>query len=185
MPLLSAIGAGIDKPMEVPCTDKEHVYKATKFLHMVNEGKKLELGQSAAVIGGNNIAMEVARSLRRMGVQQVTVIYPRARIEMPANQRNIREAEREGVQFLLMASPVGICGISEDDSRLKLDLIRMKLGEPDKRGKREPIPIPESTNSINVDTVVSSLGQLAVEGGVPGGELEEGSGDFPQWYVCC
>jgi formate dehydrogenase major subunit len=168
-----AIGAGIDQPMNVPCTDKEHVYTATRFLHMVNEGKKLDLGRSAAVIGGNNIAMEVARSLLRMGVQRVTVIYPRARIEMPANQRNIREAEKEGVQFLLMASPVGICGISETESRLKLDLIRMKLGEPDKRGKREPMPISGSTNSLNVDTVVSSLGQLAVDGRLSGGELEQ------------
>jgi len=167
------IGACIDQPMDIPCTDKEHVYTATRLLHMINEGRKPELGQSAAVIGGNNIAMEVARTLRRMGVQQVTVIYPRARIEMPANQRNIKEAEKEGVQFLLMASPVGICGISETDTRLKLDLIRMKLGEPDKRGKREPVPIPGSTNSISVDTVVSSLGQMAVDGRMVGGELEE------------
>ena len=168
-----AVGAGIDQPMDVPCTDKDHVYTATQFLHLINEGKPLELGKRAAVIGGNNIAMEVARSLRRKGVEQVTVIYPRARIEMPANQRNIKEAEKEGVQFLLMASPVGICGLSENDSRLKLDLIRMKLGEPDKRGKREPLPIPDSTNSLSVDTVVSSLGQLAVDGLVRGGELEE------------
>ena len=168
-----AVGAGIDQPMDVPCTDKNHVYTATEFLHLINEGRNLELGKRAAVIGGNNIAMEVARSLRRNGVEQVTVIYPRARIEMPANQRNIREAEKEGVQFLLMASPVGICGLSESDSRLKLDLIRMKLGEPDKRGKREPLPIPDSTNSLSVDTVVSSLGQLAVDGKAIGGELEE------------
>ncbi len=168
-----AIGAGIDQPMHVPCTDREHVFSATRFLHMVNDGKKLDLGKSAAVIGGNNIAMEVARSLRRLGMQQVTVIYPRARIEMPANQRNIREAEKEGVQFLLMANPVGICGISETGSRLKLDLIRMKLGEPDKRGKREPIPIPDSGNAISVDTVVSSLGQLAVDENMPAGELEQ------------
>ncbi len=166
------IGATIDQPMNVPCTDREHVYTATKFLHKVNTGQQLELGESAAVIGGNNIAMEVARTLRRLGVQQVTVIYPRARIEMPANQRNIREAEKEGVQFLLMASPVGICGISDSGTRLKLDLIRMKLGEPDKRGKREPIPIPDSGNSISVDTVVSSLGQMAVDEYMPGGDLE-------------
>ncbi len=168
-----AVGAGIDQPMDVPCTDKGHVYTATEFLYLINEGKPLELGKRAAVIGGNNIAMEVARSLRRNGVEQVTVIYPRARIEMPANQRNIKEAEKEGVQFLLMASPVGICGLSENESRLKLDLIRMKLGEPDKRGKREPLPIPDSTNSLSVDTVVSSLGQLAVDGSVTGGALEE------------
>jgi formate dehydrogenase major subunit len=169
-----SIGAGVDAPMDVPCTDKEYVYTATDFLHRINEGEQLQLGDRAAVIGGNNIAMEVARSLRRMGVQQVTVIYPRAKIEMPANQRNIREAEKEGVQFLLMASPTNICGISKEETRLKLDLIRMKLGEPDKRGKRTPIPIPESNNSISVDTVVSSLGQSAVKDGkCTGGAIEE------------
>ncbi len=167
------IGATVDVPFDVPCTDKENVYTATNFLRMVNEGRELDLGRRAAVIGGNNIGMEVARSLIRQGVEQVTVIYPRARLEMPANQRNIREAENEGVQFLLMASPVGLCGTPEASNRLKLDLLRMKLGEPDKRGKRPVIPIPESTNSLGIDTVVSSLGQMAVNGVMKGGELEE------------
>jgi formate dehydrogenase major subunit len=167
------IGATVDVPFDVPCTDKDNIFTATSFLRMVNEGRELDLGHSAAVIGGNNIAMEVARSLIRYGVQQVTVIYPRARIEMPANQRNIREAEHEGVQFLLMASPIGLCGTPDENNRLKLDLIRMKLGEPDKRGKRPVIPIPDSTNSLGIDTVVSSLGQMAVHNGVMrGGELE-------------
>ncbi len=166
------IGATIDVPFDVPCTDKESVFTATNFLRMINEGRKLDLGRKAAVIGGNNIAMEVARSLVREGVEQVTIIYPRARLEMPANQRNVKEAEKEGVQFLLMASPSGLCAVPDDNNRLKLDLIRMKLGEPDKKGKRDILPIPGSTNSLSVDTVVSSLGQKAVDGVMPGGELE-------------
>ncbi len=167
------IGATVDEPLEIPCARKPHVYSATKFLRMVNEGKTIEPGQRAAVIGGNNIAMEVARSLVRLGVDDVTIIYPRAKIEMPANQRNIKEAENEGVQFLLMASPIEICGPAGNDSRLKLDLIRMKLGEPDKRGRREPIPIPGSKNSLYVDTIVTSLGQAAVKDHLNGGAIEE------------
>ena len=166
------IGATVDIPFDVPCKEKDNVFTATNFLRMINEGKKLDLGRHAAVVGGNNIAIEVARSLLREGVEQVTIIYPRARIEMPANQRNIREAENEGVQFLLMASPIGLCGTPDDHSRLKLDLIRMKLGEPDKRGKRPVMPIPDSTNSLGIDTVVSSLGQMAVNGVMRGAELE-------------
>ncbi len=166
------IGACVDVPFDVPCAEKENVYTATSFLRMINEGRELSLGRKAAVIGGNNIAMEVARSLVRRGVEQVTVIYPRARLEMPANERNIREAENEGVQFLLMASPVGICGTPDEKHRLKLDLLRMKLGEPDKKGKRPVIPIPESINSMGIDTVISSLGQMAVNGAMKGGELE-------------
>lgn len=167
-----AIGATVDVPFDVPCTDKESVYTAANFLRMINEGRKLNLGSKAAVIGGNNIAMEVARALVREGVEQVTIIYPRARLEMPANQRNVKEAEKEGVQFLLMASPSGLCAVLDDNNRLKLDLIRMKLGEPDKKGKRDILPIPGSTNSLSVDTVVSSLGQMAVDGTMAGGELE-------------
>ncbi len=167
-----AIGATVDIPFDVPCTDKENVYTASNFLRMINEGRKLDLGLKAAVIGGNNIAMEVARTLVREGVEQVTIVYPRSRLEMPANQRNVKEAETEGVQFLLMASPSGLCAVPDDNNRLKLDLIRMKLGEPDKKGKRAILPIPGSTNSLSVDTVVSSLGQMAVNGMMTGGELE-------------
>lgn len=166
------IGATVDVPFDVPCTDKQNVYTAAKYLRQINEGRDLELGRKAAVIGGNNIAMEVARSLLRQGVEQVTVIYPRARLEMPANQRNVKEAENEGVQFLLMASPSGLCAVPESNHRLKLDLIRMKLGEPDKKGKRDILPIPDSKNTLSVDTVVSSLGQMAVAGNMVGGELE-------------
>lgn len=167
-----AIGANIDEPLEIPCSEKPHVYPATKFLQLINEGREIEFGKSAAVIGGNNIAMEVARCLIRKGVENVTIIYPRAKIEMPAHQRNIREAAKEGVQFMLMVSPTEICGKSTEDARLKLDLIRMKLGEPDKRGRREPVPIPGSNTSIHVDTIVSSLGQTAVRDHIDGGEIE-------------
>ncbi len=167
------IGATVDVPFDVPCTDKEHVYTAANYLRMINEGRELELGRKAAVIGGNNIAMEVARSLLRQGVEQVTVIYPRARLEMPANQRNVKEAETEGVQFLLMASPSGLCAVPDKNYRLKLDLIRMKLGEPDKKGKRDILPIPDSMNTLGVDTVISSLGQRSVaEDRMLGGALE-------------
>ncbi|MDH3329634.1 MAG: FAD-dependent oxidoreductase, partial [Desulfobulbaceae bacterium] len=166
------IGACVDEPLEIPCSQKPNVYTSTKFLRMVNEGRELELGKRAAVIGGNNIAMEVARSLRRFGVNDVTIVYPRAKIEMPANQRNIREAENENIKFLLMASPIEICGPSDDQSRLRLDLIRIKLGEPDKRGRRETIPIPGSKNSLFVDTIVSSLGQMAVKELFIDGEIE-------------
>ena len=167
------IGATVDQPLDIPCAEKAHVYTAYDFLRAVNEGRQMDLGRRAAVIGGNNIAMEVARSLLRLGVDEVTVVYPRSKLEMPANQRNIREAEREGVQFLLMAAPVELCGEGGNAARLRLDLIRMKLGEPDKRGKREPIPIPDARTSLHVDSVVASLGQKAVTGDrLEWGELE-------------
>ncbi len=166
------IGAGVSQPLDIPCAENAHVYTATRFLRAINEGRTLDVGRRAAVIGGNNIAMEAARSLVRLGLEEVTIIYPRAKTEMPANQRNIREAENEGVQFLLMASPLDICGPANKKNRIRLGLIRMKLGEPDKRGRREPIPIPGSNHNLHVDFVVSSLGQMAVDGKFKGGELE-------------
>jgi len=169
---LMTIGAGVDEPLEVPGANLPKVLSATKFLRSVNENAiaPRSLGKRAAVIGGNNIAMEVGRCLMRLGVESVTVIYPRAKLEMPANQRNIKEAEREGVQFLLMASPIQI---RQTDRGLDLELIRMKLGEPDDKGIRYPEAVPGSNNLLHVDTVVSSLGQMALDE-TPrfGGELD-------------
>lgn len=168
-----ATGAGVDIPLEIPGVVNPHTYSAMKYLRQVAEGKNPDMGRRAAVIGGNNIAMEVARTLIRQGVAEVTVIYPRSRTEMPAHQRNIREAQKEGVQFLLMASPVTISDSVEQSTRLNLELIRMKLGEPDAKGVRQPEPIPGSSNTLQVDSIVSSLGQTAVDDKFIGGDLEK------------
>jgi len=169
--ILLATGTGLDRPLEIPGGRLPRVLTATKVLRDAAEGKRIKYGLRAAVIGGNNIAMEVARTLLRQGVDQVTVVYPRSQEEMVANQRVIREAEREGVQFLLMASPVQIC--ESDSGGLSVELVRMKLGEPDARGIRQPEAIAGSTNTITVDTLVTSLGQMACVDGFKGGELEE------------
>jgi len=166
---LISVGTWVTQPLDVLGATLPGVITATQFLKDCADGKTRDYGKRAAVIGGNNITMEVARSLLRRNVDQVTIIYPRAKTEMPANQRNIREAEKEGVQFLLMASPVEIKKVS---SRLEVQLIRMKLGEPDKRGVRHPVAIPGSTKRIHVDTLVSSLGQMSCEYGFKGDELE-------------
>lgn len=168
--ILVATGAGVDQRLDVPGCKLPQVQHAAAFLKDVATGHSRDYGKTAAVIGGNNIAMEVARSLLRQGVDQVTVIYHRAQEEMPANQRVIRQATGEGVQFLLMAAPVQV---SDDNGRLRLELVRMRLGEPDERGVRHPEAIPDSSNSLSVDTVISSLGQKATESGFSGGELEE------------
>lgn len=179
--IMLATGAGIDKPLEIPGGRLPQVLSAANFLKDVAVGKKRDYGHRAAVIGGNNIAMEVARSLLRQNVDEVTIIYPRSQEEMPANQRIIREAEKEGVQFLLMYSPVQICesdgtnasACKPGDAGLTVELVRMKLGEPDARGNRQPEAIPGTSNIIHVDTLVSSLGQMACYEGFKGGKLEE------------
>jgi len=166
---LIAIGAPVDLPLEIPGTSLPGVITASRFLKAVNTDQVGLCGRRAAVIGGNNIAMEAARSLIRTGVDEVTIIYPRAKTEMPANQRSIRQAQGEGVQFLLMASPVDITQTSQG---LDVALMRMKLGEPDEKGIRQPEAIPGSANILQVDTIITSLGQMSCDGAILGGELE-------------
>ena len=156
--VLLTTGTPLDQPLDIPGATHPRVLPATRFLRAVNEEEVTDYGRSAAVIGGNNVAMEVARCLLRSKVEQVTVVYPRPQVEMPANQRNIREAEKEGVQFLLMVAPTQIC---ETDGSLVLEVIRMKLGEADERGNRQPVAIPGSTQHLRVDTIVHALGQSA------------------------
>lgn len=170
--ILVSIGTWITQPLDIPGGTLPDVVPAIEFLRKCNQGKAKpgEYGRRAAVIGGNNIAMEVARTLVRLNVDEVTIIYPRAKTEMPANQRNIREAEREGVQFLLMASPVQI---SKGARGLDVELIRMRLSQPNERGIRHPEAIPGSSNILQVDTVISSLGQMACGDDFHGGILEE------------
>ncbi len=166
-----AIGAGVDTPLDIDGANLPQVLTAANFLKDVATGNAGDYGDSAAVIGGNNIAMEAARTLLRQGVREVTVIYLRGREEMPANQRVIREAEQEGVQFLLMASPVQIR--QDGNGGLQVELVRMRMGEPDKRGHRHPEAIPGTYNLMEVDTVVSSQGLMATDGKLAGGTLEE------------
>lgn len=153
-------GSWVPKPLDVPGAVRPGIYSATDLLRRIAEGNSPELGATAAVFGGNNIALEAARSLLRSGVEQVTVIYPKTRTGMTANQRVIHEAENEGVQFLMAAAPVQI---SSAEHGLDIELIRMRLTEPDKRGVRHPEAIPGSSNHIEVDCIVHSMGQMAFE----------------------
>ncbi len=152
------VGAWAAQPLEIPGATLPRVFAATDFLRLVAQGKAKELGRRAAVFGGNNIALEAARSLLRLGVDEVTVVFQKSRTGMSANQRVVKEAENEGVQFLMVASPVKIEQVADG---LDVELIRMRLTEPDKRGIRHPEPIPGSTNIIQVDTFLYSLGQRA------------------------
>jgi formate dehydrogenase major subunit len=129
--ILIAIGNPVDKPLNIPGNTLSGVMGASEFLKKITTGEDVDYGKKAAILGGNNIAVESARALVRSGVEEVIIIYPRPKEEMPAHERNIADAEREGVKFLDMASPVGI---TSPGKGLDLELIRMELGEPDKRG---------------------------------------------------
>ena len=167
---LIAIGNPVDKPLEIPGGSLPGVMGASEFLKKITTGEDIDYGKKGVVIGGNNVAVESARALIRTGMDEVTVIHPRPKEEMPAHQRNIADAESEGVKFMDMASPVEI---SASPSGLDIELLRMELGEPDKRGKRNPVEIPGSNMHVQVDTVIYSMGKTAASAGFTGGPLEE------------
>jgi NADPH-dependent glutamate synthase beta subunit-like oxidoreductase/Pyruvate/2-oxoacid:ferredoxin oxidoreductase delta subunit len=111
-----------------------------------------------AIIGGGNTAMDVARSLKRLGVEDVRILYRRTRAEMPALPEEIEEAEYEGVPIEFLVAPVRILG-NEQGRVVALECVRMKLGEPDHSGRRRPVPIAGSEFTLEVDMVVSAIGQ--------------------------
>ena len=168
--ILIAIGNPVDKDLEIPGGSLPGVMGSSEFLKKITTGEKAEYGKHAVVLGGNNVAVEAARALIRSGVEEVTIIDPRPKEEMPAHQRNIDDAESEGVMFMEMASPLKI---EEKDGGLDIELIRLELGEPDKRGKRSPVEIPGSNMYLQVNTVIYSMGKMATKDGFTGGPLEE------------
>ncbi len=111
-----------------------------------------------AVLGGGNTAMDVSRSLRRFGLEDVRILYRRTRAEMPADPEEIEDAEREGVHIQYLVSPVRILG-DEEQGVTSLECQRMKLGEPDSSGRRRPVSIAGSEFVVDVDLVVLAIGQ--------------------------
>ncbi len=149
-----ATGLSRQKPMEVEGSDL--AIDGLKFLKKINEGQPVEVGKRVLVVGGGDIAVDAARCAKRLGAQDVTVIYPRSRVELPASQRDVEEAEKEGVQFFLMSMPTRI---SDEEGCIKVEMARTVLGEPDSRGIRHPVPMPGSRLFWNGDMVISALGQ--------------------------
>jgi heterodisulfide reductase subunit A-like polyferredoxin len=111
----------------------------------------------AAVIGGGNTAMDVARSLLRQGLRDVRIIYRRSRSEMPAIPDEVEDAEREGIPIEFLTQPIRVT--AGDGRVLGLECVRMKLGEPDESGRRRPVPVAGTEFIVDVDLVVLALGQ--------------------------
>ena len=151
------LGIGASKGAGLGCPGEElgGVSTGIDFLRRVNQGEKPELGSDVAVIGGGNVAIDVARSALRLGAENVTIIYRRSRDEMPAADDEIAEAEEEGVKFRFLASPVEILGDGKCES-LKLE--RMELGEADAKGRRKAVGTGRF-ETVPVTAVISAIGQ--------------------------
>ena len=159
-------GAGLPKFMNIPGENLNGVYSANEFLTRSNLMRAYDpennptpiyVGDSAAVIGGGNVAMDSARVAKRLGAKDVYIVYRRSEEEMPARLEEIEHAKEEGIKFKLLTNPTKIIG---DDGWVKsIECIEMELGEPDESGRRRPIEIEGSEFIIDVDTVIIAIGQ--------------------------
>ncbi len=156
------LGLGAQKAtaIGVKGEDIQGVMSGLDFLARLARGEKPALGNRVIVIGGGNTAMDAARSALRLGVKEVIVAYRRTRQEMPAQQIEIEEAIEEGVSMQYLTAPVSI-KLAGDT--LQMNCVKMALGEPDKSGRRRPIPLEGSEFTIMATTIISAIGQ-AVDG---------------------
>jgi len=150
------IGAHAGKKMGVPGEDAPGVMTGAEFLHKVNEGEKVDIGNKVVVIGGGNSAIDAARVAVRMGAD-VTLSYRRTRTEMPAIEHEIHSAEEEGVKFEYLTAPVEV--VLKDGKAVGLKVQRMELGEPDASGRRRPVPVAGSEFVIDATFVCPSISQ--------------------------
>jgi len=155
------IGVGAPKPKKlgIPGEDLnlEGVYPGELFLKDVNLGKKIDLtGKKVVVVGGGNTAIDSARTAVRLGAKRVTILYRRSRREMPGHGHEIREAEKEGVLFYFLASPIQLLG---NDKLEMVKCIRMKLVDTDESGRRRPIPIEHTEFLIETDVFIPAIGR--------------------------
>ncbi len=150
------IATGLSRQRVLDVEGNDLATDGLRFLMEVKKGEPVSVGRQVLVVGGGDIAIDAARCARRLGAQDVTVIYPRSRVELPAYQRDVEEAEREGVQFFLMSMPTRII---KEEGGLKVEMSRTVLGEPDERGIRRPVPMPGSRLFWNGDMVIAAPGQ--------------------------
>jgi len=163
-----ASGAGFPSFMNIPGEDLNGVYSANEYLTRVNLMKAYQensdtpllRGKNVAVVGGGNVAMDAARSAKRLGAENVYLIYRRSRAEMPARQEEIHHAEEEEIKFLFLNNPVKYLG-DEKGFVQKTIVQKMELGEPDTSGRRSPVPVAGSEYELPVDVVIVAVGTQA------------------------
>jgi NADPH-dependent glutamate synthase beta subunit-like oxidoreductase len=152
-----AIGAQECKGLEVEGEDLEGIHPSLDFLSKVNLGKPPALGKRVAVIGGGNAALDAVRAALRLGSKEAFIIYRRSLDEMPANTDEIRECQDEGIPFHTLTQPVRF--IAEGGRVKQVQCVRMQLGELDASGRRTAQPIAGSDFTMDIDAVITALGQ--------------------------
>ena len=159
-------GAGLPYFMGIPGENLNGVYSANEFLTRNNLMKAylfpeydtpIKKVKNFAVVGGGNVAMDAARTAKRLGAEKVFLIYRRTENEMPARIEEVEHAKQEGIIFHILSNPVEIIG--KDSVVEKVKCIRMELGEPDSSGRRSPVPVTGSEFEIEAQAVIMAIGQ--------------------------
>ena len=163
------VGAGLPQFMDIPGENLGGIYSAAEYLTRANLMRAFAFpeydtpllrGRNVCVVGGGNVAMDAARTARRLGAEAVTVLYRRTRHEMPARHEEVRHAEEEGIVFRFLTAPIEYLGDQRGMVR-QVVCQQMELGEPDSSGRRRPIPIPDAVFRLDTDLVIVAVGSRA------------------------
>ena len=158
-------GAGLPMFMNIPGVNYKGVLSANEFLTRINLMKAylpdsdtpLIHPKKVAVVGGGNVAMDAARCAKRLGAEEVFIVYRRSEKELPARAEEVEHAKEEGIVFHLLNNPTQILG-DEQGNVKGMECIRMELGEPDDSGRRRPVEVPGSEFVLDVDCVIMAIG---------------------------
>jgi formate dehydrogenase major subunit len=153
-----AAGAHKAEKLGIPGEDLNGVIHGVTFMRMVNLKEDLRIGERVAVVGGGNTAMDTARSSLRLGAKEVFILYRRTKDEMPVDRRELEQVEEEGIRIHFLTSPIAV--LSKDGIHISgVRCIRNRPGEPDKDGRRRPIPIEGSEFEIPIDLLIPAVSQ--------------------------
>ncbi|MCK9375162.1 MAG: FAD-dependent oxidoreductase [Syntrophobacterales bacterium] len=152
------LGAHKSLRLQIPGEDLEGVMDGFNFLKAVNSGEQPRVGRRVAVIAGGKAALDMARTAWRHGAQEVHILYRRSEALMPALAADVEEARAQGVQFHFLTLPVRLRGDGRVQALVAQETV---LGEPDARGRLCPVPVPGSEFTLEVDTVITAVGQTA------------------------
>ena len=160
-------GAGLPRFLNIPGENLLGVYSANEFLTRVNlmKGYKfpeaptpVKVGRRVAVVGAGNVAMDAARTAKRLGAEEVYIVYRRSEEEAPARLEELHHAKEEGIIFRFLNNPAAILG--DENGWVKgMEVVKQQLGEPDASGRRRPKPIKGSNYVMDVETVIIAIGQ--------------------------
>ena len=170
------VGLGSAGRLNIPGENLSGVHEALAFIRKVTTRNwhSVDVGKRVAVIGAGNTAIDAVTEAKRLGAEQVMIIYRRSREEMPAYDFEFELAKSDGVQFHFLTTPTRIIGTSHVEA---LECVRMTLGEPDEEGRRRPEQIPGSAFQLPVDMVILSVGQNIEESllsTIPGLKIRDG-----------